>query len=103
MAELKIDLNEIIQVATDIRQIESNITKNVDLIGKTIKKAKKKWSGSAVNNLIKKYEGYVQESEDFIHSLEAYSIFLEQSMGIFDSIENALSNFQGTNNSNEWK
>lgn len=104
MSELKIDTSELCQVAQEIRKIEKDISENMNNISKTIKKTSDYWKTESISALVNKCENLGKEVADFVKSLEAYSVFMEQTTGIFEQVENAIKKVvEEVNNGNEWK
>lgn len=104
MSELKIDLSEITSIATEIRKIETDMKNDVNAINIAISKVNNTWNTSNMDNLKKKFDRFITETNDFFGSLEAYSAFMEQATGIFEQVENSLKKvLEAANNADGWK
>ena len=104
MAELKIDTQQLSLIAQDIRKIEKDISENMNKIGKAINKTGNCWKTKSITAIINKYDNLAKEAADLVTSLEAYSVFMEQTTGIFEQVENAIKKVvEEVSNSNEWK
>lgn len=104
MSELKIDTLQLSQVAQEIRKIEKDISENMNNIDKTIKKTSDYWKTDNISKIMTKCENLGKEVADFVKSLEAYSVFMEQTTGIYEQVESAIKKVvEEVNNANEWK
>lgn len=105
MGQIKIDLDQIVSIASDITQIGNSLNDSIQGIDKWINKANKAYVTKTLDEYSKKYNAYLQEAEKCRKAVDEYAKFLIQSTGTIRKVEADIDKTAVTINApiSEWK
>lgn len=105
MAEIKMDLDEIVAIAVDIESIKKSLENDFEVITKAVDGVKDIYKSSAIDEWMKKYEKTKSSQKEIVKAIKNCSDYFENVNQVMERVEaviEAKAAIELTNVS-EWK
>lgn len=105
MAEIRMNLNEIVAIAVDIRNIKSGLENDFDTITKAVEGISDIYKSQAVDEWVKKYQMTKQSQKEIVKAVGVCSDYFERVNDVMKQVETAIEAKAAVDSMNvsEWK